>query len=332
VLRVGLTGGIGAGKSAVARRLARRGAVVIDADVLAREVVAPGTDGLDQVVAAFGREVLRVDGTLDRPALGARVFGDDAARRRLEKVIHPRVRARSAELVAAAAPEAVIVNDVPLLIETGQAPSYHLVIVVEAGEVTRIRRLIEARGMTDEQARARIAAQAGDDQRRAAADVLLTNDGGLGELAAQVDALWDRRLLPYEENVRLRRPAPAPGEVVVAPDPSWPAQARRLMARIRYALGADADVAHVGPTAVPGMAAPDVIDLRLTVDRSAGSSAIGTGGAEAALAAVADALAAIGLPRCPEPAPGPVAGTGPVRVHGSADPARAVRLSVVLSP
>ena len=145
---VGLTGGIGAGKSAVAPRLAERGAVIIDADRLAREVVAAGTDGLAEVVAAFGAGVLGPDGELDRPALGRRVFGDDAARRRLEAIIHPRVRARTAELGHAAPADAIVVNDVPLLVEAGLAPTYHLVVVVLAAERTRIRRLAETRGMT----------------------------------------------------------------------------------------------------------------------------------------------------------------------------------------
>jgi dephospho-CoA kinase len=291
---------------------------VIDADVLAREVVAPGTAGLDEVVAAFGPVMLGADGALDRPALGTRVFGDEAARRLLEAIIHPRVRARTAELVAAAAPDAVVVNDVPLLVETGLAPTYHLVLVVEAAEATRIRRLVQSRAMTDEQARARIAAQSGDDRRRAAADVLLRNDTELADLDGRLDQLWHGRLRPFEENLRLRRPAPDPGDVVVAPDPSWPAQADRLMARIRHAFGADVDVEHVGPTAVPGTPAPDVLHLELTVDPAA------------AVSAVQDTLAAIGLPRRPEqpehrehPAAGP-----PVWWHGNADPARPVRLSV----
>src|SRR5919112_1969425 len=169
-LRVGLTGGIGAGKSAVSRRLAKRGAVIIDADRLAREGVAGGTEGLAEVVAAFGSGVVGADGELDRPALALRVFAEEAARRRLEGIIHPRVRARTAEGIAAAAPGSVVVNDVPLLVETGLAPSYHLVIVVEADPATRISRLVESRGMTAEDATARIAAQAGAEERRAAAD------------------------------------------------------------------------------------------------------------------------------------------------------------------
>jgi dephospho-CoA kinase len=196
VLKVGLTGGIGAGKSAVSARLAALGAVIIDSDQLAREVVAAGTEGQAEVVAAFGADVLGPDGELNRPALGAKVFGDDEARARLEKIIHPRVRARARELAAAAPPGAIVVNDVPLLVETGQAASYDLVVVVTAAEDTRIRRLADTRGMPADQARSRIAAQATDEARAAAADVLIPNDGTLDELRTAVDTLWHDRLLP----------------------------------------------------------------------------------------------------------------------------------------
>ncbi len=193
---VGLTGGIGAGKSVVAGRLAELGAVVIDADQVARAVVAPGTEGLSEVVAAFGPGVLGPDGALDRPALGRLVFADEAARRRLESIIHPRVRARTAELVAAAAPDAIVVNDVPLLVEAGLIGGYHLVIVVLADEAQRIDRLVRDRGMTVDEARARIAAQATDEQRRAVADIVLVNNGSLADLRAQVDRAWADRLVP----------------------------------------------------------------------------------------------------------------------------------------
>jgi len=196
MLMVGLTGGIGAGKSAVAARLAELGAVVIDADQLARAVVAPGTEGLAEVVAAFGAGILDHDGALDRPALGRVVFDDPEARHRLEAIIHPRVRARTAELVAAAAPDAIVVNDVPLLVETGIAAGYDLVVVVLADEALRVDRLVRDRGLTADQARARIRAQATDEQRRAVADVVLVNGGSLDELRAQVDAAWQGRLLP----------------------------------------------------------------------------------------------------------------------------------------
>ncbi|MGY1856288.1 dephospho-CoA kinase [Modestobacter sp. SYSU DS0290] len=193
MLRIGLTGGIGSGKSTVASLLAERGALVIDADRLAREVVAPGTPGLAEVVAAFGEGVLAADGSLDRPALASIVFSDPAARARLDGIVHPRVRARAAELVAAAPEDAVVVQDVPLLVETGQAGSHDLVLVVEAPVDTRVSRLVE-RGLTEDDARARIASQATDEQRRAVADVVLSNDGDPAALAGQVERFWAERV------------------------------------------------------------------------------------------------------------------------------------------
>ena len=191
---VGLTGGIGSGKSAVAARLAELGAVIIDSDRLAREVVAPGTDGFDEVVATFGPEVVAADGSLDRPALGRMVFGDEAKRRRLEGIIHPRVRARAAEMAASAPEGTVVVNDVPLLVEAGLADSYEAVIVVFADERVRVERLVRARGMSEEEAKARIAAQASDEQRHAVADFEIDNVGSLEELRSKVDELWPRLL------------------------------------------------------------------------------------------------------------------------------------------
>jgi dephospho-CoA kinase len=195
VLRVGLTGGIGSGKSTVATLLSRRGAVVNDADRIAREVVEPGTPGLAAVVAAFGKSLLAADGSLDRPALAAVVFADPEARARLDGIVHPLVRRRAAELISGLPDDAVVVNDVPLLVETGQAGSYDLVVVVETDPGTRVARLVE-RGLTEEDARARIAAQATDEQRRAVADVVLDNRGTPEELAAQVDRLWADRIAP----------------------------------------------------------------------------------------------------------------------------------------
>jgi len=193
---VGLTGGIGSGKSAVARRLASHGALIIDADRLARQVVEPGTTGLAAVVEAFGPDILTAAGSLDRAALARRVFGDVAARRRLESVIHPLVRQRTADIIAAAPSGSVIVNDVPLLVETGRAAGCDLVIVVLAAQDVRIDRLVRQRGMTVEEARARIAAQATDAQRRAVADIVISNDGTLEALNAEVDRVWTTRLAP----------------------------------------------------------------------------------------------------------------------------------------
>lgn len=267
MLQVGLTGGIAAGKSEAATRLAGLGAVVIDADQLAREVVAPGTDGLAAVVAAFGAEVLGADGALDRTRLARDVFGDGEARRHLEKIIHPRVRARTAELVAAAPERAVVVNDVPLLVEVGLAPTYHLVLVVEAPSAVRVARLVAGRGMSERDANARIAAQIDDVRRRAAADVVLDGGHEPSRLHAQLDALWQERLLPYEANVWHHRAPTAEGRAHLVPfDPAWAAQYERIAARLRHVMGAYAlRVDHVGSTAIGGIAAKDVIDVQVTV-------------------------------------------------------------------
>ncbi|HEY3561383.1 MAG TPA: dephospho-CoA kinase [Kribbella sp.] len=190
MLRVGLTGGIGAGKSAVSARLRERGAVVIDSDVLAREVVAKGTEGLAEVVAAFGPGVLTADGDLDRPALGKLVFGDEPARRKLEAIIHPRVRARAAEIEKAAAADAIVVHDIPLLVETGQADGFDVVLVVDVPVEAQAERLIAQRGMTDAEAEQRIASQASRADRLAVADVVVDNSGSLADLDRRVDEVW----------------------------------------------------------------------------------------------------------------------------------------------
>jgi dephospho-CoA kinase len=189
-MRIGLTGGIGSGKSTVSAMLSERGAVVIDSDVLAREVVAPGTEGLAAVVAAFGRVVLAPGGELDRAALGRIVFGDVEARRRLEAITHPRVRARAREIEAAAPAGAVVVHDIPLLVETGQQDEFDAVVVVDADPDIQLRRLAASRGMAADEGRARIAAQASREERRAAADYLIVNDGSLDDLRRQVDDVW----------------------------------------------------------------------------------------------------------------------------------------------
>lgn len=207
--RIGLTGGIAAGKSVAARRFAEHGAVVIDADELARTAVAPGSAGLDAVTEAFGAGVLAADGSLDRPALAAVVFADAAARARLDAIVHPVVRRLAAEREAAAATldaGAVVVHDIPLLVETGQADDFHVVVVVDAPALLRVERLVRLRGMTRQDAEARVAAQADDAARLAAADVVLDGSGSEDVLRAQVDVLWLR--LAAERDAELAADTP----------------------------------------------------------------------------------------------------------------------------
>jgi len=193
MLVVGLTGGIGSGKSEVARRLAALGAVVVDADAIAREVVAPGTPGLSQVVAEFGDEVLSPDGALDRDRVAALVFADPSARARLNAIVHPLIGAAMIERTAAAGeadPHAVVVNDVPLLVEGGLSARYDAVVVVDTDPETQVRRLVEQRGMTEADARARMAVQASREQRLAVADYVVDNTGDLEHLDRQVREVW----------------------------------------------------------------------------------------------------------------------------------------------
>ncbi|MCX4646126.1 dephospho-CoA kinase [Streptomyces sp. NPDC055059] len=190
MLKVGLTGGIGAGKSEVSRLLVEHGAVLIDADRIAREVVEPGTPGLAAVVEAFGSEVLAPDGSLDRPALGAIVFADADRLAVLNSIVHPLVGARSAELEAAATGDSVVVHDVPLLAENGLAPLYDVVVVVDASPETQLDRLVRLRRMSEEDARARMAAQATRDKRLEIADIVIDNDVPLDELHRRVGAVW----------------------------------------------------------------------------------------------------------------------------------------------
>jgi dephospho-CoA kinase len=190
VLRVGLTGGIGAGKSEVSARLAAQGAVVIDADAIAREVVEPGTEGLAEVVGAFGPGVLLPDGRLDRPRLGEIVFADPDLRGKLNEIVHPRVGACMAELEREAGPASIVVHDVPLIVESRRTDAYDLVVVVDVPPRIQVDRLVRRRGMTREQAEARMAAQATREQRLAIADIVIDNSGSLAELDRQVGDLW----------------------------------------------------------------------------------------------------------------------------------------------
>ncbi|MFJ1924591.1 dephospho-CoA kinase [Streptomyces sp. NPDC088131] len=190
MLKVGLTGGIGAGKSEVSSLLVGHGAVLVDADRIAREVVEPGTPGLAALVEEFGTGILAPDGTLDRPKLGSIVFSEPDRLAALNAIVHPLVGARSAELERAAGTGSVVVHDVPLLTENGLAPLYGLVVVVDAAPATQLDRLVRLRGMTEADARARMAAQATREERLAIADLVIDNDGPVEALAPQVREVW----------------------------------------------------------------------------------------------------------------------------------------------
>jgi dephospho-CoA kinase len=264
MLRIGLTGGIGAGKSTVSATFAECGGIIVDGDVIAREVVEPGTEGLAQLVQAFGDDILLSDGALNRPALAAKAFADDEKRAKLNSIVHPLVGKRRLEIIESVTDDAVVVEDIPLLVETGMAPSFPLVVVVTADPETRVQRLIN-RGMDEADARARIKAQAPEDQRRAIADVLLDNSGSQDELVEQARDLWYNRVLPLAHNIRTSECAPTLYELVPH-NPAWRDDALRIIKRIEMACGERAlRVDHIGSTAVPDMEAKDVIDIQITV-------------------------------------------------------------------
>ncbi|MDT5116870.1 MAG: dephospho-CoA kinase [Mycobacterium sp.] len=275
MLRIGLTGGIGAGKSALSAAFAECGGIIVDGDVIAREVVQPGTDGLASLVEAFGEDILQPDGSLDRPALAAKAFADDEARQKLNGIVHPLVGQRRAEIIASVPQDAVVVEDIPLLVESGMAPLFPLVVIVHADVELRLQRLVEQRGMPEEDARARIAAQADDDQRRAVADIWLDNSGSQEELVTRAREVWNDRIVPFAHNVAQRQIVRATARVVPA-DLTWPDQARRIVARLATTCGHKAlRVDHIGSTAVPEFDAKDVIDIQLTVESLAVADELG---------------------------------------------------------
>lgn len=266
MLRIGLTGGIGAGKSTVSRAFADCGGVIVDGDVISREVVEPGTEGLAALVEHFGAEILLPEGGLNRPALAAKAFVDDQQRAKLNAIVHPLVARRRAEIVAAVSQDEVVVEDIPLLVESQMAPLFPLVVVVHADEDIRLRRLVDQRGMDEADARARIAAQATEEQRRKVADVWLDNSGFAGHLVEQARELWFGRILPFAHNLAVATPTPDPTALVPA-DPGWSDQAARIRARLATHCGHRAmRIDHVGSTAVTGLDALDIIDVQITVD------------------------------------------------------------------
>lgn len=240
----------------------------MDGDVIAREVVEPGTEGLVALVDHFGHEILLPDGALNRPALAAKAFVDEAQRAKLNAIVHPLVARRRSEIidsVSGPAGETIVVEDIPLLVESQMASLFPLVVIVNADPDVRLKRLVEQRGMTEADARARIAAQATEEQRRKVADVWLDNSGTAGQLAEHARELWHQRLLPFARNLADRTPVRASPRLVAA-NPDWAQQARRIIARLNTACGHRAiRIDHIGSTAVPGLDAKDVIDIQITV-------------------------------------------------------------------
>jgi len=323
-LCVAVTGGIGAGKSTVSSALADCGAVVIDSDRLAREVVEPGTPGLAAVAAAFGDIVIAVDGGLDRAALAGVVFADPEARKRLEGITHPLVRQRFAQRLAAVPRGRVVINDIPLIRTVTDAARYHLVIGVGvADDEVRLRRLV-SRGHTEADARARITAQIADQERRRLADVWMDNSGLLDDLGGPIDELW-QRLTTFAANRLAKTEAAAVARALVPPDPEWPNREALLAARVSLACGG-ARVDHIGSTAIPGPPAKDVIALQLIVE-----SLDQADGLE-------PALSAAGFPRSPGnrrdtphlPRADPSAWQE--KVHGNADPGQQLNLHLRVRP
>jgi len=319
MLRIGLTGGIGAGKSTVSATFNECGGIIVDGDVIAREVVEPGTEGLAQLVEAFGEDILLPDGALNRPALAAKAFVDDEQRAKLNGIVHPLVGKRRLEIIESVPENAVVVEDIPLLVETEMAPMFPLVVVVTADEETRVTRVVQ-RGMDEADARARIKAQAPEEERRAIADVLLDNSGSQDELVEKARDVWYHRVLPLAQNIRTRHVDDHKLQLVTF-DPTWPDQALRIIKRIQTACGAKVlRIDHIGSTAVPGMDAKDVIDIQAAVASLDVADEI------------ADALADIGYPRIEHITSDVPHADDPAlwqkRIHGAADPGRPARIHI----
>ncbi|GED97704.1 dephospho-CoA kinase [Gordonia crocea] len=294
---------MGAGKSTVAKVFADRDAYLIDADKIAREVVAAGTPGLAALAQAFGDGIIGDDGELDRAALAAKAFADDESRATLNSITHPLIGARTSELLDAAPADAIVVQDIPLLVENHTAPFFHAVVVVNADVEVRVHRLVTSRGLDEGDARARIAAQATEEQRRAVADAWLDNSGEPEHLVEKAIALWDRRLVPYEVNVRSGIPA-KPNPTLVAADPNPGSVGTRVTNRLWAIAGERATAVAV--TSDTGAGADPVVSVQVTAKDAA------------AAAELPDLLRAGGFP---SDGPGSFA---------SADPGRPAAVSVVV--
>lgn len=265
MLLIGVTGGIGSGKSTLAAMLSERGGALIDADALAREVVAPGSDALAEIVANFGPRVLQSDASLDRSALAQIVFSDGAALQVLESITHPRIRSLFEQRLTTLPSDTVVIHEVPLLAEKSLDDQYHLVIGVTVSAAVREERLL-ARGMRRDDIAQRLSYQATDEERAHHCDVLVANDDSLGQLSRAVDRLWFDRIVPFAANLASGTAAARDLEVRLVPSrPDWRESADRLIRRLRRHIGAAQSITHIGSTAVPGLPAKDIIDLQVSV-------------------------------------------------------------------
>ena len=327
MLRVGVTGGIGSGKSSVSARLRTLGAHVVDADAVAREVVEPGTRALEMIRDRFGDSVIRADGGLDRAALAAIVFTDREALDGLEGITTPAIGARVTMLRRQAPAGGVSVFDMPLLVERGLWVHEHLNLVVDVDADTRVRRLVEHRGLDEADARARIATQATDDERRAVGDVVLDNRGTPQQLERSVDALWRERIEPYAANLRDGTRTRRVGRgAVVDPRADWELRGERVVAKIGAALarsGVATEVSHIGSTAVPGLIAKDVIDVQVGVRHLADADRADV------RAAMRDAGYLLSEGNSGDnPKPGTDPGAWGKRFYGGCDPAQVVHVHI----
>lgn len=317
MLRIGLTGGIGAGKSTVSAMLVEHGAVLVDSDRIAREVVEPGQPLLEKLAEAFGPQVLHSDGSLDRQALAAEAFVDSDHTARLNGLMHPAIRDRTAEHFARHADAEIVVHDVPLLVENDMTPAYHLNLLVDVPAEVRLQRLMDSRGMDRDDAAARISRQADDDTRRAACDVTIDNSGPVDETKAAVGRLIESRIRPFAANLTAGRWAPRTVLDLVDPaDADWSGDAQRVVAKLRHGTADEFTVEHIGSTSMPGLPAKDVIDLQLLVPDLIAAREL------------EPRLAELGYPGTEMSDHLGEGGTEPKWFHANTDPGRAVNLHV----
>lgn len=322
MLRIGLTGGIGAGKSTIAEEFRERGIPVIDADEIAREIVEPGEPALESLLSEFGEQVLHPDGTLNRGGLAVAAFSDPQSTAKLNAIMHPAIVERTREHYERHAHASIVVHDVPLLVENSMTRQYHLAVLVDTPADIRLKRLVDSRGMDPADAQKRISAQAGDAERLAACDVVIDNSGTPESAQAAFAEVFEKRIQPFADNLAAGRTAERSGVQLVPAGEQHARAAQRLSSRMSHALAeaglSDAEVEHIGSTSVPGLLAKDIIDLQVLTTT------------EAEWDAAAEALTAAGYPQHHVDAFDDWDDAGHVakRFHRNADPGQPVNVHV----